>query len=151
MLRLFKILAVAVVALLVLAQFFPPVRTNPPVNPVATFEAVAKPSQEVVSIVKRACYDCHSNLTVWPWYSRVAPVSWLIAEDVTDGRARLNFSQWNLLSREAAKQRLTGACEEVRDGEMPLWQYRLMHPEARLTEQDVTALCNVLSPGDTPR
>ena len=131
----------AVAVLLVVGQFFPPERTNPPLNPEGTFEVVAKPGPEVISIVRRACYDCHSNSTVWLWYSRVVPVFWLVAEDVVDGRAYLNFSQWNLLSPEAAKQRMMGACEEVRRGDMPLWQYRIIHPEARLTEEDVRTIC----------
>src|SRR6516162_4122750 len=79
---------------LVVMQFFRPERTNPLSDPAASFEAVAKPSSEVIASLKRACYDCHSNQTVWPWYSNLAPVSWLIASDVKQGRAHLNFSEW---------------------------------------------------------
>ena len=79
---------------LVVMQFFRPERANPSTDASASFEAVAKPSPEVVASLKRACYDCHSNQTVWPWYSNVAPVSWLIANDVKEGRAHLNFSEW---------------------------------------------------------
>ena len=72
-------------------QFVSMNRTNPPV------QADFRGSPEVISVLRRACYDCYSNETVWPWYSRVAPVSWVIARDVHEGRAALNFSTWNRL------------------------------------------------------
>ena len=131
--------------LLGVAQFIQPERTNPPTDSVFAFEAVAKPDPDLVTIVQRACYDCHSHRTVWPWYSGIAPVSWLVADDVKDGRAHLNFSQWNLYSPEMARKRLKEACQEVRKGEMPLWKYQLMHPEARLSDEDVNTICDAAS------
>ncbi len=128
------------IAALLLIQFIQPDRTNPPVNPSATFEVVARP--EVSAIVKRSCGDCHSNDTVWPWYSRVAPVSWLVADDVKEGRAHLNFSEWSNYGPEMAMAKLKQACTEVREGGMPLWQYRLMHRDAQLTPADVAAICS---------
>lgn len=79
----------------------------------------------------RACGDCHSNTTDWPWYSRVAPVSWLIARDVVEGRRRLNVSEWNSHQRGADE-----AAEAILEGEMPLPIYLIMHPEARLTDAE---------------
>lgn len=140
-----KILKYGVVLLALLfigIQFIQPERTNPPVDPAATFEAVAKPDPEVASLVRRACYDCHSHNTVWPWYSYVAPVSWLVADDVRVARRKLNFSQWNLLGPEMSRTRLKEVCEEVKEGGMPLWNYLLMHPEARLTAEDIKTLCD---------
>ena len=131
--------------LLGVAQFIQPERTNPPTDSVFAFEAVAKPDPDLVTIVQRACYDCHSHRTVWPWYRGIAPVSWLVADDVKDGRAHLNFSQWNLYSPETARKRLKEACQEVRKGEMPLWNYRLMHPEARLSDEEVQTICDAAS------
>ena len=139
--RILKSAVFAAVLLFVAIQFVQPERTNPPVDPSSTFEAVARPSPQVASLVRRACYDCHSHNTVWPWYSRIAPVSWLVADDVNEGRRKLNFSQWNLLGAEMSRTRLREACEEVREGGMPLWFYRLMHPEARLSAEDIEALC----------
>lgn len=144
-----RILRYAVVVLGVLflvAQFVQPEKTNPSTDPSSTFEAVAKPSPQVASLVQRACYDCHSNSTVWPWYSRIAPVSWLVAADVHEGRRKLNFSQWNLLSAEMSRARLQEACEEVREGKMPPWNYRWMHSKARLTGEEVKALCEAGGP-----
>jgi hypothetical protein len=137
-----KFVVLAFVILLAGSQFIQPDRSNPPINPAATFEAVAKPSAELTAVVSRACYNCHSNNTIWPWYSRIAPVSWLVADDVKGGRAHLNFSEWGLLGPDVAQRRLQDVCDEVRAGDMPLWQYRLMRPEARLSAQDVKVLCS---------
>jgi hypothetical protein len=140
-----KILKYGVIVLVLVfigIQFIQPERTNPPVDPASTFEAVAKPGPEVASLVRRACYDCHSHETVWPWYAYVAPVSWLVADDVRVARRKLNFSQWNLLGPEMSRTRLKDACEEVKEGGMPLRNYLLMHPQARLTAADVKTLCD---------
>jgi hypothetical protein len=140
-----KILKYGVIVLVLVfigIQFIQPERTNPPVDPALTFEAVAKPGPEVASLVRRACYDCHSHETVWPWYAYVAPVSWLVADDVRVARRKLNFSQWNLLGPEMSRTRLKDACEEVKEGGMPLRNYLLMHPQARLTAADVKTLCD---------
>jgi hypothetical protein len=115
---------------LVLAQLVPVERTNPP----ADAEIVAEP--EVQALLRRACYDCHSHATVWPWYAWVAPVSWLVAHDVDHARRELDFSRFE--SYDAAKQRkkLGELAEEVDEQEMPLWYYLLVHPEARLSDAE---------------
>lgn len=129
-------------SLLAAIQFFRPERTNPPSDPAASFEAVAKPSQEISSTLKRACYDCHSNQTNWPWYSNVAPMSWLVASDVKEGRARLNFSEWARPGAEGELPSLGEVCESVQSGKMPLPSYLLLHPDARLTTQEGATLCS---------
>jgi hypothetical protein len=82
----------------------------------------------------RACFDCHSDETVWHWYSNIAPFSWLIQHDVDEGRRRLNFSDWT------ATRRIRDVAEAIRRGDMPPLQYRLLHPEARLSDAEKTAL-----------
>ena len=136
------VLCAATLALgVVVAQFFQPEFSNPPADPAASFAAVAKPPHEVVAIVDRSCRDCHTNHTVWPWYSKISPMSWLIARDVKEGRARLNFSHWNIYSPEMSQLRLREACDEVRAGKMPLGLYLPLHPEAKLSAQDSAAFC----------
>ena len=136
-----KIALLALLALFVIAQFIQPGRQNPPSDPAASFEAVAKPSPQVRAIMERACQDCHSNRTVWPWYSRVAPASWLVADDVSEARQHLNFSEWGRMGPERKLEALGDVCREVNADDMPLWQYKLLHPAARLQPGDVTALC----------
>lgn len=97
--------------------------TNPPVAAEPAWD-----SPQTRALFVRACADCHSNQTVWPWYSNIAPVSWLVARDVVEGREKFNVSQWGLQRNEGDE-----AAETVREGEMPLWFYLPLHPEARLS------------------
>jgi hypothetical protein len=121
---------IAIFLTLVFIQLAPVERSNPPVE-----SEIATPDNVKV-ILRKACYDCHSNLTVWPWYSSIAPVSWLLVSDVTEGREELNFTTWNRypIKKQSAKQKKVW--EEVQEGEMPPLIYRLMHPEARLSDPE---------------
>lgn len=123
------ILAVLIIAFIG-AQFVPVDRTNPPV----TGEIQAP--VEVSEILKRSCYDCHSNETVWPWYSRVAPVSWLVVSDVNEAREHMNFTEWNKYSAKKKGEKIEEIWEEVESGEMPLWFYVPLHPEVKLSSAD---------------
>jgi hypothetical protein len=128
--RVLRWTVLAFVAALVAIQFVPVVRSNPPVET----EVPAPP--EVRTVLRRSCYDCHSNETVWPWYSRVAPVSWLLANDVREGRRELNFSTWNRYTTQQQVKKLKESWEEVEEGEMPLWFYLPMHRDAVLSGND---------------
>ncbi len=96
---------------------------------------------EVQSILERACNDCLSHRTRWPWYSDFAPVSWQIADDVKFGRGNLNFSEWSQYDAEVADRLLGRVCREVSSGWMPLPAYTRLHPRARLSAGDTKALC----------
>jgi len=140
-----KKLSIAAVALMAVIQFVPaaPPKSNPPFDAARGFEKVMKPPVDVAAILKRACYDCHSNETVWPAYSYIAPVSWLVQKHVADGRRMLNFSEW-LLPAENEFSDWSGfekICTEVRTGNMPMEGYVKLHPAAILTEQDKQAVC----------
>ena len=123
-------------AVLVLAaiQFVPVDRSNPPV------ETEIPAPENVRAVLRRACYDCHSNETLWPWYSRVAPVSWLVARDVREGRKELNFSTWNLYEEKRRLRKMKETREEVAGGEMPPWFYVAIHRDAVLSAGDVALL-----------
>jgi cytochrome c551/c552 len=112
--------------------------TDPPV--------VAEPnwvSSQTRALAQRACFDCHSNETVWPWYSRVAPVSWLVAKDVNEGRQKQNFSDWDpaALSR-GGKDPADEIIREIQNGSMPPWYYTLLHPTASLSAEEKQQLIN---------
>lgn len=94
-------------------------------------------SAQTQALAQRACYDCHSNETVWPWYSHVAPVSWLVQHDVEEGRQYLNFSTW---SNGGQGREPEEAIEVIAEGEMPPPVYLITHPEARLTSAEKQAL-----------
>ena len=95
---------------------------------------------EVAAVLRRACYDCHSNETVWPWYSHVAPVSWLLARDVREGRGELNFSTWDAYDAKKKTKKLKETAEEVTEGEMPPWFYAAVHRHAALSPADAERL-----------
>ena len=127
--------AMLVALLLVLGiQFIPVPRENPP--------AVAPISlpDDVRMVLENSCNDCHSNLTEWPWYSRVAPVSWLVYKDVKRGRDELNFSEWGEYSDRRRSRKLEEIEEKVADKEMPLKLYVRLHPGAALSVADAETL-----------
>ena len=109
--------------------------TNPPV-----MGEPAWPSVEARAIAVRACFDCHSNQTVWPWYSTIAPLSWGIQRDIEQGRAKLNFSEWN-----RPQEGADNAAELVAQGEMPPTRYSAVHPEAQLSAAERQTLVAALA------
>ncbi len=125
-----KKIGLGLVATLAAIQLVTCEHTNAP----ATADIRATP--EVKAVLRRACYDCHSNETSWPWYSRVAPISWLVHYDVAEGRAALNFSTWEALpvATQSKLQREIG--EEVAEGEMPPGLYTPLHTAAMLSDAD---------------
>lgn len=120
-----------VVALL---QLWPVDRSNPPAS-----VALAAPP-EVEAILRRSCYDCHSTETRWPWYSYVAPVSWLVAKDVHEGRRALNYSNWGGLDSAQQSKAARETAQESAEGEMPMAAYLLTHPGARLAAGELEIL-----------
>jgi ABC-type nickel/cobalt efflux system permease component RcnA len=134
---------IALVLLIAFAaiQFWRPDRTNPPVDRSRTIQAVMPVPPHVDAILRRSCYDCHSNETVWPWYSNVAPMSWRVADHIHEGREHLNFSNWAAYPPRDAHHLLEETCEEVKERHMPLKDYLFLHPKARLSDADVRALC----------
>jgi hypothetical protein len=127
--------------LVVLAQVVPVERANPEINSSRTVEAKLEVPPAIDNILNRSCYDCHSQRTVWPWYSRVAPGSWLVAHDVSEARRKLNFSDWASYNQKQAERKLGAICEEVKGGDMPLWYYTPMHPGTKLSEAERQAVC----------
>lgn len=130
--RILLSVLIGFMVLLVTVQLIPYGRAhaNPPVLATPTWD-----SKQTVALFERACADCHSNQTRWPWYSNIAPVSWLVQRDVDEGRAKLNVSEWGRGEQETEEIR-----EVVENGEMPPGIYLLTHPEARLSAQEKAAL-----------
>jgi hypothetical protein len=120
-------------------QFIPVDRSNPPVES----EIPAPPA--IRSLLRNSCYDCHSNEVVWPWYSNVAPISWLVATDVEEGRKELNFSTWSRYNAKKQTRKLKEIWEEIEEGEMPPSSYVLMHSQASLSsaEQEILHLWTI--------
>lgn len=140
--KIIKILIIVFASLLILIQFYRPERfTTAEVSDNHITKKLNVPP-DVENILKRSCFDCHSNHTTWPWYSNVAPMSWLVIDDVKSGREKMNFSEWGKLSSSKQSIRLESICEEITEGEMPLKQYLLIHRDAELSQADKDLLCN---------
>ncbi len=123
-----------IVGSFLVAQLVPIDRDNPPVDFDMPAPAMVK------STLKRACYDCHSHETAWPWYGYVAPASWLLAYYVSEARSEFNLSTWKAYRPDKRRTLLRDALEEIEEGSMPPWEYRLMHGKARLSEADIEIL-----------
>ena len=134
--RFVKLAAATLLLLLIAVQFVPlgAERDNPP-----SAATIGGPP-EVVEILRGACFDCHSNETHWPFYSYVAPMSWLVTGDVAGGRSRLNFSDWEELRSGFQKRFARRIVERVEAGEMPLWQYRTVHWGATISADQLNTL-----------
>jgi len=140
--RLFKRILLALAVIFVLMQLYRPSRENPPVDQAKTIEQSIAIPQNVEAILSRSCNDCHSSKTVWPWYSNIAPVSWMLADHVKDGRGEVNFSQWDDYSARRKRRKFQEICEQVNKGEMPVTSYLWLHPDAKLSPQDRNLICD---------
>ena len=134
--KITKTVGFILLGLLLLAQFMPVDRANPPVK--ADFDGPA----DVEAVLRAACYDCHSNETAWPWYAYVAPVKFWVTDHVSEGRSEYNLSEWGTYTDEFRKDLTHEIWEEVEEGHMPLPEYLWMHPQANLSEKQKAVLKN---------
>lgn len=139
--RRLKLTAVVFLVVVAAAQLVRPDRANPPIDDSRTIQSHLGTASGLVAVLDRACRDCHSNGTVWPWYTRVAPVSWLMAYGVKAGRKAVNFSEWTAYPPERQRELLAESCQDVTSGKMPGSPWTLLHPDARLSAQDVETIC----------
>ena len=132
--------AVAFVVVIAAAQLVRPERSNPATDVKRTIQAHAGTASGLVAVLDRSCRDCHSNETVWPWYTQIAPASWLMAYGVTEGRKAVNFSEWAAYPPQMQRMLLSASCQDVSDGTMP-GVYSLLRPGTRLSPQDIETIC----------
>jgi len=125
----------SIILILIVIQFFRIDKTNPKIDISKDFININQPSTEVAADIKSACYDCHSNETVYPWYTNIAPVSWWIKDHINEGRDELNFSEWGNFTFKRKNHKLKKIVEEVNDGDMPLETYTWIHSKSRLSKE----------------
>jgi hypothetical protein len=138
--RRLKQAAIVIVVTFAAAQLVRPERTNPATGVGRTIQAHMGTASGLVPVLDRACGDCHSNATVWPWYTEVAPMSWLMAQAVKEGRKAVNFSEWAAYPPEAQRALLSVSCQDATSGKMP-GLYTLVRPETKLSPQDIETIC----------
>lgn len=134
-----KILAFLALAFIVM-QFFRIDKTNPPSNEAEDFIKLTGPPAAVASLLKEACYDCHSHQTVYPWYSNVAPISFFLRGHIRGAREHLNFSKWGSYSEDEQKHKLEEIAEEVKENRMPMKSYANLHSKAKMSSEQKTTL-----------
>jgi uncharacterized membrane protein len=136
--KIWKRIFIVAVVIFIGMQFANPSLKNPPVQPGHDLMATNPPPPEVATLLRQACYDCHSNETKWPWYAHVAPVSFWIVDHMREGREGLNFSEWPHADAYVASEQLGRIGDKVQSRKMPLPSYTWlgMHPEARLTDEE---------------
>jgi cbb3-type cytochrome oxidase cytochrome c subunit len=129
-----KKIGIAFIVLFIVIQVFRINKTITPVNEQTDFMAVTQTNPEVATILKNACYDCHSNQPTYPWYTSIAPVSWWIKNHINEGSKHLNFSIWQTYTVKRKDHKLEECVEMIEEGEMPMNSYTWMHQEAKLTD-----------------
>lgn len=154
-----KVVIVALIVFLVAIQIFQPRRTNPNVANAKSLKARVHVPDDVYTALVHSCGDCHTDQTQWPWYSQIAPFSWVITDDVNEGRRHMNFEDWEAQQDpKQANDRLVDICQEIKKGGMPPFSYRLIHRDLELKPQEITSICewsqsfatNPLQPADRP-
>lgn len=138
--RRLKQAAAVLVVVLAAAQLVRPDRTNPATDPARTIQAALGTTSPLPAVLDRACGDCHSNNAVSSWYTQVAPLSWLMARSVAEGRKVVNFSEWARYPRDVQRTLLTASCDDATIGKMP-GPYTLFRPEAKLSPRDIETIC----------
>jgi hypothetical protein len=128
------------VIVLAAAQLVRPGRVNPPIDAGRTIQAHVGTTSGLGAVLDRACRECHSNATVWPWYTRIAPVSWALAYGVSAGRRAVNFSEWGAYQPAEQRTLLAASCDDASTGRMP-GAWTMVHPEAKLSASDVETIC----------
>ena len=140
--RALKIIVVVLFIGFVVIQFIRPDMTNPPVVAEQALEATVQVPENVSAILKRSCADCHTNNTIFPWYSKIQPAAWFQMSHISDGRRHLNLSEWTKLEDRRKKRKLEEVCEQVESREMPLPSYLWLHWDAKMSDEEIRILCD---------
>ena len=142
--RRLKQAAVVLVLVFAAAQLIRPDRANPPIDASRTLQARMGTASGLSAVLERGCGQCHSNATVWPWYTRIAPVSRLMSYGVKQGRKAVNYSEWAAYPPERQQALLLASCRAASSGKMPGSAYTTLYPKARLSPQDVETICGAV-------
>jgi|TARA_R110002012_G_scaffold143035_2_gene301132 exonuclease VII small subunit len=143
-LKVLKIIAWIALGALVVIQFFPTDKNESYTTPETDFVLVNKVPSEIENQLMQSCYDCHSNNTVYPWYSKIQPAAWFLEDHIKEGKAELNFNEWDNYSDRRKKSKLRSIIKQIESGEMPLDSYTLIHRDAIFSEKEKEAVLNYM-------
>ncbi len=137
-----KKVLIALLVVLVVIQFFPAKRNQSDKMLPTDITLIYNVPKNVQSIFETSCYNCHSNNTIYPWYNKVQPVAWLLEFHIEEGKDEVNFSEFGSYSKRKQKSKLKAMAHQIKDGDMPLFSYTLIHRDARITKSKKTLLLN---------
>jgi hypothetical protein len=140
--RILKLVGLGLIAVLIILQFFQPEQNNAPLDPELDMLTVVSPQEAMAELIRNACYDCHSNQTNYPWYSKISPVSWYLNKHIVTGKEELNFNIYGQLEKADKIGFFADFCDVLDAGTMPLQSYQLLHKDARLTQEEREMLCD---------
>nr|WP_321244113.1 heme-binding domain-containing protein [uncultured Psychroserpens sp.] len=138
--KIIKKILVALLVVLIIMQFFGPERNEGDSTTVDTFIAETNPSRVVKSILENTCYDCHSDVTTYPWYNKITPVNYWLADHIEEGKEHFNLSAWDSYSVKRKEHKMHELIEEVEEKKMPLESYTYTHGDANLTDDQIAAV-----------
>jgi hypothetical protein len=141
----YKKIVIISIVLLVLIQFIRIDRTTPPTDSSNDYMNLSNATTEISNIIKNSCYDCHSYETNYPWYSNVAPISWMLKSHINEGREHLNFSDWGNYSSEIKIALQKECAHELEENQMPLKSYTIIHSKAKLSNENKELLIKWLN------
>lgn len=142
--KVLKIIAWIALGALVVIQFFPTDKNESYTTPETDFVLVNKVPSEIENQLMQSCYDCHSNNTVYPWYSKIQPAAWFLEDHIKEGKAELNFNEWDTYSDRRQNSKLRSIIKQIENGEMPLDSYTLIHRDAIFSEKEKEAVLNYM-------
>ena len=143
--KIVKIIAIILLVAFVGIQFIPTTRNQSDTVPSTDFMLVNNVPETIQKKLQVSCYDCHSNNTQYPWYNKIQPVAWFLEDHIKEGKAELNFNEWDSLSSRRKASKLRSIIKQIENGEMPLDSYTLIHSEATFTEAETEELINFIT------
>ncbi|WP_417890230.1 heme-binding domain-containing protein [Xanthomarina gelatinilytica] len=143
--KIVKIIAIVLLVAFVGIQFIPTTRNQSDTVPETDFMLVNKVPENIQNKLQVSCYDCHSNNTQYPWYNKIQPVAWFLEDHIKEGKAELNFNEWDSLSSRRKASKLRSIIKQIENGEMPLDSYTLIHSEATFTEAEAKEVINFMT------
>ena len=134
--KIFKIILGIVLFAFIVIQFLPSESNQSDLVPITDFILVNTVPESITQKLKTSCYDCHSNNTQYPWYNKIKPIAWLLEDHIKEGKAELNFSTWDKLSNRRKVSKLKSIINQIKDNEMPLFSYTIIHRDAIYSDEE---------------
>lgn len=143
--KIVKIIAIVLLVAFVGIQFIPTTRNQSDTVPSTDFMLVNNVPETIQKKLQVSCYDCHSNNTQYPWYNKIQPAAWFLEDHIKEGKAELNFNEWDSLSSRRKASKLRSIIKQIESGEMPLNSYTLIHTDATFSEVEAEAMINFIT------